>query len=293
MEWKRLAGMLGTVVVGGIVLSLLGGPSLKYMLAPGALLLVLGMTFGLGLFTYDRKRYFRELKAIFIPHRSGRDSHPRRMLSQLALYALVSGIVLAILQILLQSFRTQGGFDRIGSNPIALREPLTTLLYAVLTGLGLWLLAGKKESVSNESEAVRLHRQTMIGASLLLFMTTGLVLLLIVGMTKDSFRQSQEKSISEGTPVKAVSNEADGLYQGEDLYWRPKSMLGSTGPETGGDMVTKMNTPYSVTDLMVSDAAAIRGEEMPLRWELSLVKESPAKDIFSPESSNPALSHMD
>ena len=201
MAWKRLAGLLGTVIVAGIVLSLLGGPSLKYMLAPGALLLVLSMTFGLGLFTYERKGYIRALKAIFSPHRSGgRDATYKRMLLQLALYALVSGIVLAILQILLQSFRAQGGLVRIGSNPMMLREPLTILLYAVLTALGLWVLAGEKASVAKENESVRIHRQTIIGASLLLLMTTGVIILLIVGMTKDNFRQRQEKRVSEGIP---------------------------------------------------------------------------------------------
>ena len=291
---KRLAGLLGTVIVAGILLSLSGGPSMKYMVAPGALLLVLGMTIGLGLFTYDRKRFFGAFKEMFSENRPQRDTQNKRMLSQLALYALISGIILALVQILLQSFRTSEGLDRIGSNPVALRAPLTTLLYAVLAALGLWLISGRRISsnVSDEKDVITSQRQVMMGASLLLFMTIGLVLLLVVGMTKDISRQNMDRNPPAQKPVEVVNNEVEGLYQGEDLYWRPKSMQESKGALSPGDVALKVYNHPPDTNLMVSNAST-SVDEMPLRWELSLDNEALEKNFIYSDPSQPALPQID
>jgi hypothetical protein len=289
---KRLVGLLGTLIVAGLLLSLSGGPSMKYMLAPGALLLVLGMTTGLGLFTYDRKRFFGAFKEMFSKNRSRRDTQNKRMLSQLALYALISGLVLALVQILLQSFRTLEGLDRIGSNPVALRAPLTTLLYAVLTALGLWLISGQRVSNydSGEKDVIASQRQIMMGASLLLFMTIGLVVLLVAGMTRDDFRQNRDKSPPGAKTLKAVSNEVEGLYQGEDLYWRPTSMQESKGALSlsPGARAIKTYNSYPDKNLTVSDASS-SADEMPLRWELSLDDEDLEKDRICPYPSQTAF----
>ena len=286
---KRLAALLGTIIVAGILLSLSGGPSIKYMVAPGSLLLVLGMTMGLGLFTYDRKRLFRAFKEMFSTSRPHRDPHNKRMLSQLALYALLSGIVLALVQILLQSFRPSESVGRIGSNPLALRAPLTTLLYAVLTALGLWLITGHRVSNTNsdDTDVIASGRHVMLGASLLWFMTIGLVCLLVVGMTKDSSRQNRDRYRSGTKASAVVHNEVEGLYQGEGLFWRPTSMQEVTGarmPSHGG-MASREHTDNTLMGFDLSTCA----DEMPLRWELSLDDKAPRKDMIYPDSSLPAL----
>ncbi len=287
---KRLSALLGTIIVGGILLSLSGGPSLKYMIAPGALLLVLGMTMGLGLFTYDRKRLFRAFQEMFLKSRAHRDPHNKRMLSQLALYALLSGIVLALVQILLESFRSAESVGRIGSNPLALRAPLTTLLYAVLTALGLWLITGHRVSNddSDTTDIIASQRHVMLGASLLWFMTIGLVSLLVIGMIKDSSRPNREGNPTDRKPATVVNNEVEGLYQGEDLYWRPTSMQESQSAHLTSPrgIATRENHRKS---LMVSDASTTNAEEMPLRWELSLENKTPEKDVILPDSSRPAI----
>ena len=292
--WKRLAGLLGTLIVAGLLLSLSGGPSMKYMVAPGALLLVLGMTIGLGLFTYDRKRLFGAFKEMFSKNPPPRDTQNKRMLSQLALYALISGIVLALVQILLQSFRTSEGLDRIGSNPVALRAPLTALLYATLTALGLWLITGHRLSSNNpdEKEIITSQRQITMGASLLLFMTIGLVLLLVAGMTKDSSRQNRERNPSGQKPVEVVTNEVEGLYQGEDLFWRPRSMQETKGTLSPGEVALKVYNHHPGKNLTVSDAAT-SVDEMPLRWELSLDNEALEKNLIYPDQSQPAIPQID
>jgi len=287
---KRLVGLLGTVIVAGILLSLSGGPSMKYMVAPRALLLVLGTTIGLGLFTYDRKRFFRAFKEIFSKNHPACDTQNKRMLSQLALYALVSGMVLALVQILQQSFQTSEGLGRIGSNPVALRAPLTTLLYAVLAALGLWLISGQRKSsnVSDEKDVIASQRQIMMGASLLLFMAIGVVALLVAGMTKDSSRQNTYRNPPAQKPVEVVSNEVEGLYQGEDLFWRPKSMQESKGALSPGDVTLKVYNHPPGKNLMVSDALT-SVDEMPLRWELSLDNEALEKNLIYSGLSQPAL----
>ena len=205
-------------------------------------------------------------------------------------------MVLALVQILLQSFRTSEGLDQIGSNPIALRAPFTTLLYAVLIALGLWLISGQRVSNndSGEKDVIPSPRQVMLGASLILFMTIGLVLLLVAGMTKDSSRQNRDRNPSGPKPVKVVNNEVEGLYQGEDMFWRATSMQESKGTLSlsPGAMATKAYTPYPEKNLMVSDAAT-SADEMPLRWELSLDDEAQEKDLIYPDQSQPALPQID
>jgi len=282
------------IIVGSILVTLNGGPSIKYMIAPGTLLLVLGMTVGLGFLTYDRNRFFGAFKKIFSRQQSGLDKQNKRMLSQLALYALVSGIVLAVMQILLQSFRTQEGFARIGSNPIALRAPLTTLLYAALTATGLWLFAFHRESIYNadENDVITSQRQNMLGAGLLLIMTMGLVLLLLAGMTKDSFQSEAAMAFSDGKRVDVVHNKVEGLYQDEDLFWRPSSMRETKETLFTGNRITKRSNPNLRKHLIVSDAVT-GADEMPLRWELSLAGETPEKDLLIPEQSQLAFPQID
>ena len=293
---NRLAALLGTITVGGILLSLSGGPSMKYMVAPGALLLVLGMTIGLGLFTYDRKRLFGAFQEMFSKKRPPREAQNKRMFSQLALYALLSGMVLALVQILLQSFRTSEGLEQIGSNPISLRASFTTLLYAVLIALGMWLISGQRVSNhdSGETDVISSPRHVMLGAGLLLFMTIGLVLLLVAGMTKDSSRQNRERNPSGPKPVKVVNNEVEGFYQGEDMLWRSTSMQESKGTLSlsPGAMATKAYNPYPGKHLINSDAST-SADEMPLRWELSLDDEAQEKDFIYPDQSQPALPQID
>lgn len=281
---KRLVGLLGAVIVVGMLLSLSGGPSMKYMVSPGSLFLVLAMTIGLGLYTYSRKRLFGAFREIFSIMDSQPDPQNKRMLSQLALYALLSGIVLALVQILLQSFRTSEGFDRIGSDPLALRAPLTTLLYAVLMALGLWLITGHRVSKegSSETDGVPFYRQFSIGASLLLLMMIGLVSLLVVGMTKDSSQRNSDKS-PNGDNSPKVADKIDGLYRGKDFYWRPMSMSNSepTPSPSCEERKTSNHNAYLDSRSMVSDAVP-RTDDIPLRWELSLNESAMKKEIVSP-----------
>jgi len=88
-----------------------------------------------------------------------------------------------------------------------------------------------------------------------------------------------------------VNNEVEGLYQGEDLFWRPTSMQESKGALllSPGIMATR---EYNGKTLMISDVSP-SADEMPLRWELSLDDKALEKDLIYPDSSQPALPQID
>lgn len=292
--WKRLAGLLGAIFVAGMLLSLSGGPSMRYMVSPGALFQVFAMTLGLGLFTYNRKRLFGSFRELFSNQVSQRDPHHKRMLSQLALYALLSGIVLALAQILLESFRTSERIDQIGSNPVALRAPFTILLYAVLTALGFWLISGPKASQedSNETEAIPFYRQFAMGASLLLCMMIGLVCLLVVGMTKDSMRQNSDEDGHGEPSARAFEEEVHGLYRGQDGLWRPLKSEPSHSPRPE-ERTTCAQAVSPVSHSVIPPAVMPCPDEIPLRWELSLNDRPLDQDRISPMLSEPSPTHID
>ena len=103
---KRISTLIGAIVIAAYIVSISGLAGLRYMPEPLILLLVLGLTLVLGLLTFEPKVLWAEFRNIFSRNKKTVTSQNKRILSQLALFSLISGIVWAIVLVL----------DRLGDN---------------------------------------------------------------------------------------------------------------------------------------------------------------------------------
>jgi hypothetical protein len=273
----RLLVFLAALAVGGAILLWQGGPGYKFLIAPKTILLVMGFTLLLGILTYQPKDLLREFKKIFVKSAPGNERIRKPILIQLAMYALISGILLALVQIL----------DHIGAvgtqsaekGMLSLRAPLTSLLYAVLMGMGLLIVAGLEaiptSGSRDQKESAQAGIKHVFFGTCLLMVTVGILSVLLSGMILDE-KKSETSDIAVSQTVKAESPEGGesigqvhGLTLGEDMIWRvnmsqePKSVAKDT-PITS-------NTQFRNAESILVVAEEVNSTtEVPLRWELSL-----------------------
>lgn len=272
---KRMVLVLGAIFVVGLIIFASGGVRLHYMMAPMTLLMVLGLTAVLGLLTYDSERLGEELKRIFIRSSGGQRRSSRKVLAQLALYGLVSGIVLAIVQILVQM-----GVDAKGTGEpimarISLREPFTSLLYGVLTAVGLWVLsAGDGPGVSEEKSRNRqINKRQMTIAFGMLLLTVGVLSSLIMGMSMDDKRlqdkeqaAGRDKADDFGYAGQEFSEPKTGISQMNGLNARPGHKLSqATDGEIRGEISAWRQRADGRSEIVSEGARGVG--EVELRWE--------------------------
>lgn len=204
---KRISVFLGVLALAGVVAGVSGGSFVWQLSEPLTLLLVLGLTLVLGVLTYDPKQLGRELSRVF---KSTRQVGPcdGRVMAQLALYALVAGLVLCIVQMLLQHYATGDSPEKaLGSG--ALRTPLMSLLYGVLTAVSFWAISGQ-DIPAFRARAGRLQRsdrKQVVAAFCVLLLTAGAVSTSILGIVLTSKNDMTESAVAAAPltiPVTAV-----------------------------------------------------------------------------------------
>lgn len=178
---KRILMFISAVLLAIFAVSLLGGPGVRYMVAPLTMLSVVGLTMGLAMLTYEPKKLIVELAKIFVGKEKDKDIS-KKMISQIALFALVSGIILAIMYVLVGLDADRPAQNRLES----LRTPFMSLLYGILLALGMWIAGQDEQNVAQLSKT-RLYDQTQVAiSSCLLLLAMGVVGCLLIGMTRDN-----------------------------------------------------------------------------------------------------------
>jgi hypothetical protein len=272
---KRISTLIGAIVIAAYIVSISGLAGLRYMPEPLILLLVLGLAIVLGLLTFEPKVLWAEFHNIFSRNKKNVTSQNKRILSQMALFSLISGIVWAIVLVL----------DRLGDNSAnfhtdqamsSLRMPFIAMLYGVLAAVGLWVVSGLDKPVEMERENTYdvEDRNQVILAFCVLLLTVGVLATLIVGINVVTIREG-------GLGSSGMPDVVQGLQLGDDLVWRPqrtenekiiskKPSLSSLDITHHGKMDNldlsseQLNTPQPVSSI-----PAVTPDEAPLRWELT------------------------
>lgn len=204
---KRISVFLGVLALAGVVACVSGGSFAWQLSEPLTLLLVLGLTLVLGVLTYDPKQLGRELSRVF---KSTRQIGPSdgRVMAQLALYALAAGLVLCIVQMLLQQYATGDTAEQaLGSG--ALRSPLMSLLYGVLTAVSFWAISGQDIPAfrARAGHLQRSDRKQVVAAFCVLLLTAGAVSTSILGIALTAKNNLNEPAVAAApltVPVAAV-----------------------------------------------------------------------------------------
>lgn len=281
------------LVMGGLSLTAFGGVTPRYVLAPATLILVLGMTLVLGWLSYDAKRLAEEFQKIFTSGKHENSDESRKLLMQLAAYSLISGIILATVQVLVQIWDRDSELLVLGTSAVSLRMPLTSVLYSVLTAMGFWMTSCRT-SVNDQPNSSNNHYPNLAQVGLfscLLVLTAGVLALLLLGMSLDQKAQEQPSfteldSVNEvpsvngvatdkpGQPVgslqvlhEVLHEEVEGLYQGKDMVWRPSNVRNkpdsSDTVSAGTDRNILIEKSKTISDVILSST------DLPLRWEQS------------------------
>jgi len=266
------------LVMGGLSLTAFGGVTPRYVLAPAILILVLGMTLVLGWLSYDAKRLADEFQKIFTTDKHETSDESRKLLMQLAAYSLISGIILATVQVLVQIWDWDSGLLTLGANAVSLRMPLTSVLYSVLTAMGFWMsscrAAANDQHNSNNNQYPSLVHIGLF--SCLLVLTAGVLSLLLLGMTLDQ-RSHEKVMVGESVyvrpdqpvePMQLLHEEMEGLYQGKDMVWRTVNIRKTSEPSSVVSAVTDQNILIEKSRI-ISDAI-LSSTDLPLRWELGV-----------------------
>ncbi len=174
---------LGVLIVITLTTVSAGHLDFKEFSEPLTLLLVIGLTLFLGAMTYAPGAIAAEMKKL-LTHSKGGEGPDRRLLAQLALYALVSGVVLAIVQIMLKLRAEPGG--QLGWE--VTRTALLSLLYGVLAGVGFWAASGLDRPDKSCADSPDFNRQrpaTAVQTTLafcVLLLIVGVLAVCLVGM---------------------------------------------------------------------------------------------------------------
>ena len=271
----RLLLFFVMLVMGGLSLTVFGGITPRYVLAPATLILVLGMTLVLGWLSYDAKRLSDEFKKIFTCVKHENSDESRRLLMQLAVYSLISGIILATVQVLVQIWDRDSKLLMLGSSAVSLRLPLTSVLYSVLTAMGFWMSSCRSGAIgqhnSNSNHCPSLGQIGLF--SCLLVLTAGVLALLLLGMTLDQKAQENPTFVEMSTimqtrsiePMQILHEEIEGLYQGRDMVWRPRITINRPNV-TDTDLVGTDQETWFEKSKTISDAI-LSSTDLPLRWE--------------------------
>ena len=252
MSVIRILTVFASIVVLAVMLALVyNGPASSGFSEIITLFLVLGLTALLGFLTYDPVVMWHHFVRVGFKDKKGRDPFAKRMVAQLALYALISGIIIAILQILSVSGQ---------ASEMEKKLALWSLLYGVLTAVGLWVISGlDKPGSSRTTEKITGDENQVILAFCVLLLTVGVLSLLFIEMQK----VGRPQILIEATKLNT------GLQLGDDMIWRPATFFqeDSAGDPPaqplkiagGGKKPRKDNTQV-----------AVKPSEAVLRWELNL-----------------------
>ncbi|MBN2377487.1 MAG: hypothetical protein JXD22_13885 [Sedimentisphaerales bacterium] len=279
---------IALLIMGGLSLTAFGGVTPRYVLAPATLILVLGMTLVLGWLSYDAKRLAEEFKKIFTSGKHENSDESRKLLMQLAAYSLISGIILATVQVLVQIWDRDNELLMLGTSAVSLRMPLTSVLYSVLTAMGFWTTSCRA-GVEDQPASNKKHYPNLAQVGLfscLLVLTAGVLALLLLGMSLDQRAQAQPSftevdsvnkaafvnemaTVKSGQPIEPLQvlhEEVEGLYQGKDMIWRPKSVRNKSDSSdtvsSGTGQKILIEKSKTLSDVILSST------DLPLRWEL-------------------------
>ena len=177
----KIIGFAVAIIVLGLLVSADGdGGGMSHFSEPLTLVMVFGLMAVLTLLTYEPGRLIEEFKKLFS---KGPHQMDKRMMSQLALYALIAGIVSAIVQMLV---RLNSPVE--SATPAAVLEiqkpPLMALLYGSLTAVALWVVAGLESpaKAENKGEIAPADKKQTIVAFCVLLVAAGTISVMIVGV---------------------------------------------------------------------------------------------------------------
>lgn len=285
---KRISVFVGAIILAGIVASLSSGPAGWQMSEPVTLVLVLGFTAVLGVLTYDPKELGRELSRVFTAPRGVRE-FDRRVMAQLALYALAAGLVLCIVQILIQQFARGEAVDE-AFGAAALRMPLMSLLYGVLTAVGFWAVSGQDlpDSVKQNRAGGLSDKRQVVAAFCVMLLTAGVVSTFVLTMNLMSRGEAEDDE--EVIAVKPVPVGLDvpvaGLVEQEA---GPRMYLDLDRAVSHGE--TRMAVVGSATETVVAKPPPVRVEERRAEMVLAERQATPAVSVrrAKPRLESPAV----
>ncbi len=262
MRIRILTSLAAVIVLAAMLYLVFCGPGLDSwsaeIVTPAV---VLCATLLLGLLTYEPAVMLQELKKLFSRHRDQRRTMRRRFHAQMALYALVSGITLAIMQVL--SSRT------FGNQTVEVEMALWPLLYGVFLAIAFWIVAGI-DGVERTPDTAETQRPSEDNHQIILAFC---VLLLMVGVVSILFVEiyntapwTNKLIVREENPV--VEPYGD-LQLCDDLEYRVQAKSGVTAKPT--DLPP---APPEIVQIDMSKAPAPWQESpsepllnAPLRWE--------------------------
>ncbi len=250
--------MAAAVVLLVMVYLVVNGHQLGPFAEIASLAMVMSLAIVLGLLTYDIKTIYGAL-SIIAKKKTENTTGTKRILAQLALYSLVSGIVFAIIQIL--------PLDAGVNSAEAYQLALWSLLYGVLMAIGLWVISGldKPETSITMTKNKESDENQIIMAFCVLLLTVGVLSLLFVEMYHMDGLTDQQ----QGNEVAVDTNQ--GLQLGEDMVWRPAKLVEQSNTQGAADYdiplqpKKKINTTKNNGDPEVKEK-----HQAPLRWELTL-----------------------
>ena len=264
MRWLRILALLAGFVVLGAMAYLLYRGSVQNsggveLLSPVVVLLATGL---LAFLTYDPAVLGRELRKLLSSRKEVRQTLHRGILAQLALYGLVSGILLSIMQVL--ASRT------MAAEPVDLQMALWPLLYGVFLAIAFWIVGGLDAADNRSAQTSRSksgeENQTILAFCVLL-MTVGVLSMLFMEIYEDS-SSNDVVLASEPAPVEPYGD----LKLHEDMRYRLDA-----GDQVGEIETTEPATARAQTLPEQSPAPAKvsiePGDEpvtlAPIRWELN------------------------
>lgn len=242
------------------------------------LLLVLGLTGLLSVLTYEPKVLWNNLRRLYSRDKNRQTPSDKRMMSQCALYALISGVLLAIVQVL----PVVNQVDKSEKVQLA----LWSLLYGVLAAVGFWIISGvDKPGKADAGQKSNLgENQQIILAFCVLLLTVGVLSLLFVEISHVNKRLLPDESAGLASGIHT------GLQLGEDLVWRPTTFDKSEKtPHHNTGVVGIDNRLVQAKNTSSETVPQAIPTDAPLRWELDLDTHGGSSKNLSGPYSQPAL----
>jgi len=259
----RILTIVAVTIALTVVVVIINSVSSRVLVSEvAALPVVLGLTLLLGVLSYEPGRLLGQFKRLFKPSRSSQQPSDRRMMAQLALYALISGLVLAIIQVL----PTTGKVDHSEH----MKTAMWSLLYGVLTAVVLWVVSGldKPDDQDEHGKTVPSDKNQVILAFCVLLLMVGVLSLLFIEMFVAG--KPKDPSLQHKTAQQATIGYGD-MRLGEDMIYRPVSFM-DRASQNKIPIISETLVP--VPAQTVPDSVSSQIEHAPtealLRWELSM-----------------------